>query len=233
MKSRKTIQLFDKFFVKYGVLREQTPDAGAEQPVPDMNAEPTIDLAASAAAPKELDENEKYIIKILTNSFIFNPSIFNKEKQKYIFNKIESIEKKVNVPVSNIINAVKKIIGLDKSLKVESRTVSLIQKYMTLIEQSPDATEKQPDAVEQDIKQKSDEGTTSENKLDLEEIFPLYKELLLQALKHIPTDEELMIIKPIVNEFGDVDPEKIVEAIQNILNQSLEDREVEDDLSNV
>jgi hypothetical protein len=233
MKNGKTIELFDRFFAKYGVLQEQTPDVGSMQAASDMNAAPGIDPVASSVVPKEIDENEKYIIKILTNSFIFNPSIFNKEKQKYIFNKIESIERKVNVPVSTIINAVKQIIGLDKSLKVESKTVTLIQNYMTLIEQSPDATEKQPDAVEQDIKQKPDESATSENKLDLEEIFPLYKELLLQALKHVPTDEELMIIKPIVNEFGDVDPEKIVEAIQNILNQSLEDKEVEDDLSNV
>jgi RNA binding exosome subunit len=41
-----------------------------------------------------------------------------------------------------------------------------------------------------------------------------------------------MIIKPVVNEFADSDPEKIVEAIQNILSQSLEDKEVEDNLSN-
>ena len=42
-----------------------------------------------------------------------------------------------------------------------------------------------------------------------------------------------MILKPVVNEFADTDPEKIVEVIENILNQSLEDREVEDNLSNV
>jgi len=70
------------------------------------------------------------------------------------------------------------------------------------------------------------------NKLNLAEIFPLYKELIIKALMHVPTEEELMIVKPIVNEFADSDPEKIVEAIQNILSQSLEDKEVEDNLSN-
>lgn len=234
MKNRKTIEIFDRLLRNYGVLQEQTPNTGAEDLAGADQAGPPPE--AAAAAPKELDENEKYIIKILTNSFIFNPSVFDKQKQKFIFNKIDQIQKQVNVPVSKIISEVKRIIGLDKSLRVESKTIDLIAKYMTFIEQSPDATERQPDAaVDRNTEQGTEQKINSdgENKLDLEEIFPLYKELLIQALKHVPTDEELMIIKPIVNEFGDIDPEKIVEAIQNILNQSLEDKEVEDDLSNV
>jgi hypothetical protein len=109
---------------------------------------------------------------------------------------------------------------------------------MIFIEQSADATEPQSDtskiAPSADTKLETPPGSNSENDLDLSEVFnSLYKELIMKALKHPPTDEELMIIKPIVNEYADIDPEKIVEAIQSILAQSLEDKEVEDNLSNV
>jgi hypothetical protein len=142
----------------------------------------------------------------------------------------------VNVPVAKIVDEVKNVIAIDKSLKVESKTLSLLDKYMLLIEQPADATEPLADT------QPTQNSSTSQsqekiidgegNNLNLAEIFPLYKELILKALKHAPTDDELMIIKPVVNEFADSDPEKIVETIQNILSQSLEDKEVEDNLSN-
>ncbi len=183
-----------------------------------------------------LSENEKYIIKILTNAFIFNPAVFSSSQQKYITNKVDSIKKMVNIPIAKVVDEIKKIIALDNSLKVESKTFNLIVDYMMLIEQPADATEPQAadstslsDLTKQAEKEQLDgEG----NDLNLEEIFPLYKELIIKALNHSPTEEELMIIKPIVNEFADVDPEKIVEAIQNVLSQSLEDKEVEDNLSN-
>ena len=229
----KTLQLISKYF---SLLEEQAPEGD-----PAAGIEPaTAAASAPPAEPQEqdgnIDENEKYIIKILTNAFIFNPTLFDKQKQKYIFNKIDQIKRIVNVPVAKIVDEVKNVIAIDKSLKVESKTLSLLDKYMLLIEQPADATEPQADT------QPTQNSSTSQsqekiidgegNNLNLAEIFPLYKELILKALKHAPTDDELMIIKPVVNEFADSDPEKIVEAIQNILSQSLEDKEVEDNLSN-
>ena len=142
----------------------------------------------------------------------------------------------VNVPVSRVVDELKKIIAFDTSLKVESKTIALLSKYIMLIEQPADATEIQPDDSTDELnlpKQANIEQETGEgNELNLEEIFPLYKELIIKALKHTPTEDELMIIKPVVNQFADNDPEKIVEAIQNMLSRSLEDKEVQDNLSN-
>lgn len=226
----KTNKLFEKYL---GLYLEQEP---GEAPAPGEVA-PAEGAPPEPATegPKPLSENEKYIIKILTNAFIFNPTLFDKNKQNFIDNKINELKNTVNVPVSKIIDDIKKILAFDRSLAVESKTNSLLKKYFRILEQGEkDATEPQaggeppaeapaPEAPPEDNK----------NKLDLTEIFPLYKELLLKALKHIPTEEELMMLKPVVNEFADVDPEKIVEVIENLLSQSLEDREVEDNLSNV
>jgi hypothetical protein len=217
----KTLQLISKYF---SLLAEQVPQEAApaadpsqlppqEQPTPVTN-EPVV---------SNIDKNERYVIKILTNAFIFNPNKFveDKQKYKYIFNKIDSIEKMVNVPVSKIVREIKKIIALDKSLRIESKTLKIINKYIFLLEQPADATEPQ-DAIQPSqsgISPKAEKGNASEddNNLNLAEIFPLYQELILKALRHSPSEDELMIVKPIVNNFANVDPEKIVEAIQGIL----------------
>ena len=222
----KTLQLISRY---YKLLGEQAPeeqiDAGAPgQATPVQPKQPTT-----------LDENEKYVIKILTNSFIFNPTLFDKEKQKYVFNKIDQIKGMVNVPVAKIVNEIKKVIAIDKSLRIESKTLSLLNKFTLLMEQPADATEPQTDTplvTKGEVPQPVSSNLNKNGGLNLAEIFPLYKELILKALRHAPTDDELMIIKPVVNEFADSDPEKIVETIQNILSQSLEDKEVEDNLSN-
>jgi hypothetical protein len=222
----KTLQLISRY---YKLLGEQAPeeqiDAGAPgQATPVQPKQPTT-----------LDENEKYVIKILTNSFIFNPTLFDKEKQKYVFNKIDQIKGMVNVPVAKIVNEIKKVIAIDKSLRIESKTLSLLNKFTLLMEQPADATEPQTDTplvTKGEVPQPVSSNLNKNVGLNLAEIFPLYKELILKALRHAPTDDELMIIKPVVNEFADSDPEKIVETIQNILSQSLEDKEVEDNLSN-
>ena len=229
----KTLQLISKYF---SLLGEQAPEGDPASGVETTTAATSVPPAESQEQVSNIDENEKYIIKILTNAFIFNPTLFDKQKQKYIFNKIDQIKRMVNVPVAKIVDEVKNVIAIDKSLKVESKTLSLLDKYMLLIEQPADATEPLADT------QPTQNSSTSQsqekiidgegNNLNLAEIFPLYKELILKALKHAPTDDELMIIKPVVNEFADSDPEKIVETIQNILSQSLEDKEVEDNLSN-
>jgi hypothetical protein len=225
----KTNKLFSKYlrlFNEQEPGQPETADNQQQETPPVEPSEPTSTLS----------ENEKYVIKILTNAFIFNPTLFDRNKQQYIFNKIENIKKTVNVPVSKVVDEVKKIISLDNSLRVESKTSSLINRMYTLLEQPADATEPQPGTVSSTntsaAATNTDSGLNVQNKLNLTEIFPLYKELILKALSHVPSEEELMIIKPVVNEFGDSDPEKIVETIQNILSQSLEDKEVEDTLSN-
>ena len=219
----KTLKIISKY---YKLLGERAPEEQSNVVEPTESQPQIIDL----------DENEKYVIKILTNAFIFNPELFDKSKQKYIHNRIDQISRMVNVPVSRVVDDLKKIIAFDTSLKVESKTIALLSKYIMLIEQPADATEIQPDDSTDELnltKQANIEQETGEgNELNLEEIFPLYKELIIKALKHTPTEDELMIIKPVVNQFADSDPEKIVEAIQNMLSRSLEDKEVQDNLSN-
>ena len=223
---KKTNNLFAKYL---RLFTEQEPGVPpAEEPAQDTP--PPAPPAPEAA--DSLDENEKYVIKILTNAFIFNPKLFDRNKQQYIFNKIENIKRTINVPVAKIIDEVKKIIGLDTSLRVESKTLQQIKKCYMFLEQPADATEPQTGQPTGEAGQAPAEETGALNKLNLAEIFPLYKELILKALSHVPSEEELMIIKPIVNEFADSDPEKIVDAIQSILSQSLEDKEVQDSLSN-
>lgn len=223
----KTLEIFNKYLK---LFNEQEP--GQQPPTADPGAEAPVAPPEASEPVSNLDENEKYVIKILTNAFIFNPKLFDNNKQQYIFNKIENIKRTINVPVAKIIDEVKKIIGLDTSLRVESKTLQQIKKCYMFLEQPADATEPQTGQPTGEAGQAPAEETGALNKLNLAEIFPLYKELILKALSHVPSEEELMIIKPIVNEFADSDPEKIVDAIQNILSQSLEDKEVQDSLSN-
>jgi len=232
----KTTNLFNKYL---SLFNEQTPPAQQEDQAPQSNEAP-IEPATPALGPtpepsSDLDENEKYVIKILTNAFIFNPKLFDRNKQQYIFNSIENIRKMVNVPVAKIVDQVKKIISLDNSLKVESKTVETIRRCYMFLEQPADATEPQANepaaSTDTDPKATQPQKSGTDN-LSLAEIFPLYKELILKSLRHTPSEEELMIIKPVVREFGESDPEKIVDAIQSILSQSLEDQEVRDTLSN-
>ena len=223
--------LFKKY---YRILNEQEPGI-PEAPTPEATVPPAPDATAAPApeAPAEpeitpLPENEKYIIKILTNSFIFNPSLFDSNKRKFIDNKIDIIKRSINIPVAKMVDEIKSILNLDNSLRVESVTLGLIQKYTNLLEQLADATEPQTDTANATAQAPAPQSNT--NKLNLAEIFPLYKELIVQALAHIPTDEELIILKPIVNEFGDTDPEKIVKTIKDLLGQE-SDRDIEGDLA--
>lgn len=221
----KTENILNKYLRLY---LEQGPEAPTNEQ-PQQAAAPVKQEAPST----EIPENEKYIIKLLTNSFIFNPKIFDKPKQQVIANKIKTINSLVNAPISKIIDEIKSVLALDNSLRVESKTISLLQNYFKLVEQVADGTEPQPDSGET-IQTPNQQATApkEKNTLSLEEIFPLYKELILKSLRHVPTEEELMILKPVANQFGDVDPLKIVEAIQNLLSQSLEDKELKDNLSN-
>lgn len=224
----KTSQLFKKY---YKILNEQEP----ADPTAAPEASPA-DMAPPVEEPeaiKPLNNNEKYVIKILSNAFIFNPTLFDSSKQKFIANKIAEIKKSVNIPVAKTVEEIKSILNLDNSLRVESRTLKLISKYLLVLEQPADATEPQPG---NNVPKTSQVGNNQQVKgpdinFNLAEIFPLYKELTLQSLEHVPTDEELMILKPVVNEFADTDPEKIVTTIKDLLGQE-SDQDVETYLAN-
>ena len=210
--------LFKKF---YRILNEQEvdpmdPTAVSTEPEPEVQApsEPTV---------KPISSNEKFVIKILTNAFLFNPEKFSGSKREYINTEINSIKNTVNIPVPELLERIIKLIGLMSGLKItESKTLNAINKYIFLLEQPVDATE--PQTVDSQPKNATDEVGVSEpsiNNLNLVEIFDsLYKELIVKALGHVPTEEESMILKPAVREFADVDPEKIVTVIKDLLSQS-------------
>lgn len=218
----KTDQLFKEY---YRILNEQEPAPAPEAAPAAMSPVASPPQEATPTEPAEpttrpIDANERLVIKILTNAFIFNKTLFDENKRLYIDNKIKEIQNYVNVPVAKIIDEVKKIINLDKSLHVESKTLKLLSKYKLLIEKPADATEPQKDIKSQDQSKDTKPESPEENinDLNLAEIFPEYKELILLSLHHVPTAEEIMILRPIVREFSQIDPEKIATTIKDLLN---------------
>lgn len=184
----------------------------------------------SAAQIKLVPENEKHIIDILTNSFIFNPTLFDSQTQKVISQKVNQIKRSVNVSAPTIINQIKNIIGLDSSLRMESKTEALINGYLRALYEQKDATEPQVDTAS---KATEPQQNTTQPGLNFNEIFPLYKEILLKALVHVPTDEELMMLRTVVSELGENDPLKIVTTIQKLLSQATGDSSFKDSLGRV
>jgi hypothetical protein len=233
---KKTDRLFERYFQ---LLNEQEPDPAADPAATEQPAPPVEEPA--------IDENQKYMIKVLTHAFIFNPTLFSKDIQIKISNDIARISKSVNVPIAKTVEEITNIICIDNSLcrdlkagnqglKTESKTLKLINKMLFLLEQPADATEPQAEdaAPEEQVAPQPEQQPEPEkvkSELSLEEIFPLYRELILKALAHTPTDDELMMLKPVVDEFTDVDPTKIETFISKTLNQSLQDNELEDNLS--
>lgn len=217
----KTNALFQKYFK---ILNEEVPPTpqGDED---NKQQEPN----------KEVDRNLKHVIKILTNAFIFNPNAFKDESmRRSIYDRIDKIEKMETAPVVEIVTKIKEILALNPKLRVESKTIKIINKYLMLMEQPADATDLQKDQdKEEDITQETETSVNDENDVDLSEIFPgLYQQLIVRALKHPPTYDELMLLNPIVKQFKDIDPEKIVEAIQNLLLDSERKSQLKQDLSN-
>lgn len=231
----KTNTLLERYLRLFNEQDQETP-----QPQSDATQEPKMQSLPTSGA--SMPANQKYMIKILTNAFIFNPALFDTQVQKNINDSIQRLSKSVNVPISKIVSDITDIICLDKSLcgeiknpevslRAESKTQNYINRLMYLIEQPADATEpQQDDTSSQQGDTQAAPSVEKKNELKLEEIFPLYRELILKALAHTPTDEELMMLKPVVDEFTDIDPSKIENFIAKTLNQSLEDSELEDNL---
>jgi hypothetical protein len=218
----KVDQLFKKY---YRILNEQDPAPNAAVPETPPEAAPAEMSPPQETAPTEpeivpIDANERMVIKILTNAFIFNKTLFDENKRKYIDNTVTEIQNSVNVPVAKTVDEIKKIINLDQSLHIESKTLKLLAKYRLMLEQPADATEPQPGTETSDQPEDKQPEAPEENinSLNLAEIFPEYKELILLALNHIPTAEEIMILKPVVREFSKTDPEKITVTIKDLLN---------------
>lgn len=206
---KKTNNLLQKL-MKLHVEQEEADAAAPEQapaePAPQVN---------------KMSSNEKYIIKVLTNSFIFNINNFNKNEQNLILNKIESIKSLINKPITETIDVVKSILSMDKSLKVESKTNILLKKYFKLIEQIADGTESQPDSgadMQLSNKEEPVKDLEDENNISLEEAFPMYSDLMVRSLKHPPADDEIMMLRAVANEFGETDPDKIVSTIKSLLS---------------
>ena len=230
----KVNNLFKKY---YKILNEQEPGDPAPDATP-MESPPAEMAPPEETAPAEpeikpIDNNEKLVIKILTNAFIFDKTHFNNDiaKRKYIDRMLIKILQSVNVPIAKIVEDVVSVINLDRNLSLdkiissntrfkESKTLRLINSYILMFEKPADATEPQAgDNNTQDIPA-NDKPTNSINSLSLSEIFPEYKELIVQALNHVPSPEEIITLRSVVREIGETDPEKIVITIQRLLNFS-------------
>lgn len=211
MYQSRTINLIDRFLRLYE-QDEQEPQQAPEQEPP-------------ANPVDEVDENTKYIIKLLTNAFIFNPNSFDESTRNRILKDIESLKQSINQPVASVVDKIKRILAYDKSLVVESLTISLINRFL---EQVEDATEAPPAEPEAQLTPKP-----SVNKLQLQEVFPRYRDLIVRSLTHEPTDQELSILTTVVDEFADIDPERILVTIQKLLDQTEGDQEVEKGLSSI
>jgi len=225
--------LFKKY---YKILNEQEPGEPAAAPeTPPAEAAPP-EVAPAEPEIKPIDNNEKLVIKILTNAFIFDKTRFNDDisKRNYIDRMLLKVQNSVNVPISKTIEDVVRIINLDRNLSLdkvinsstklkESKTLSLINSYILMIEKPADATEPQAGDNDTQNMPTNDQPTNTSNginSLSLSEIFPEYKELIVQALNHVPTPEEIITLRSVVREIGELDPEKIVITIQRLLNFS-------------
>jgi hypothetical protein len=225
---KKTNQIFNKLFK----LLEQTPvpgNMGVDQQPASTN------FPAQPTNPKdEVSENKKYILKILTNAFIFNPKSFKSESMRSrIAAKIKEIESMETAAPAQVISKILKIIDMDPTLKIESKTLNLLKNYMLFIEQ-PQNDSISNDATDLPVSDDLDAETTEDRdtlNLNLAEIFPLYKSLIIKALKHSPTEDELMILEPVINSLHNTDPEAIKETIQKILKQAKKDADLKNKLN--
>jgi hypothetical protein len=220
---------------------DEGPPEGAPQDAPP---EPPKEKPPA----QKMSQNEKEIIDLLARAFIFNPEDFP-EKRNQIDSAIANISTSVNVPIPTIVDAIEDVVSLNVNLRkksgvgklinnLESRAIKLFKGIKLLSEELKDATEPQVDdkvtkEVPESPEQEAQQPDNSEFKLDLQEIFPMYRALIAKALRHSPTEDEIINLQAVVDEFTDVDPKKIVTTIKNMLSQSLEDKEVEQDLANV
>ena len=215
---------------------------------PDPSQTPPPEPPKKESPAQSVTQNEKEIIDLLARSFIFNPEDFP-ERRSYIDRAIANIGTSVNIPIPTTVDAIEDIVSLNVNLRkrpgvgklinnLESRASKLFKGIKMLSEELKDATEPQIDdkssGKARGVSQpKASQEVNSEFKLDLQEIFPMYRALIAKALRHTPTEDEIINLQAVVDEFTNSDPKKIVTTIKNMLSQSLEDKEVEQDLADV
>jgi len=243
---RKTEAKLNKLLRVFGEADEdqQPTDEGA----PDPSQTPPPEPPKEETPAQSVTQNEKEIIDLLARSFIFNPEDFP-EKRSYIDRAIANIGTSVNIPIPTTVDAIEDIVSLNVNLRkksgvgklinnLESRASKLFKGIKMLSEELKDATEPQIDdksssEAPKAAQPEASQDVNSEFKLDLQEIFPMYRALIAKALRHSPTEDEIINLQAVVDEFTDTDPKKIVTTIKNMLSQSLEDKEVEQDLADV
>jgi hypothetical protein len=232
------------------LLREQEP--GAE---PSNAQPPAAPVPTEGPADVEVDEREKSLALALALAFIFNPA--RTKQEMLIKTQTDKINSSANITIPEIIDTLGEIVCLDinlcrrfreafpgnnTALKKESKTIQLLNKYKLLFEQDLDATEPQSTAQTDDTAgEAQDDGTQNNNtpeektELSLDEIFPLYRDLLTKAVLYVPTDDELFMVNQVVKQFADSDPLRVIETVKNILRLAEEgsDDSLEQDLSEI
>lgn len=215
----KTLRLIENY-IRY--VTESVEDEAVDVPVDSES--------------REIGSNERYIIKILTNALIFNPLKFLDQRET-ILNDIENIRVSPDNSIASIISRIKSIIALDKSLVIEGSTGQLFKYYTELLERnSLDATEPQQDTVPTSIVDDSPTETSDpslEIDVDLDEIFPLYQDMILNALSYEPSSRDLIMLRDVVNGIGEVDPLSIIDTIQGIMNSRRSEEDIADDLTEI
>ena len=220
--------LFKKY---YRILNEQEPATAEPAPAPDatMPPEPAMDMEPIEPEKDEpeVKENEKVIIKILANAFIFNKLDLDPETLLRVERNIRIIKDSVGWPMSKTISAIINILCLNPSLCLkkslgirvnkESKIEKAFLKYKLMYEVAADATDGPANPNKENEKDTESPGNEIVS-LSLSEIFPEYQELILRALEYVPTAEEIMILRPVVKEFGENNPTAVETTVKNLLN---------------
>ena len=176
------------------------------------------DVTSDIQATKpDLSPNEKYIIKLLTNSFIFDPKSkkFNERTQRDIFTKIKDIKNLSSPSLAVIVSKVNNILSYEPGLKVESVVMDLLDRLISIFEQSQDAT----NLTQEPEPYIGNTTAPKVNDINLTEIFPnFYQALLVNALSHTATPAEMNILIDVVDNFAESDPRYIRDTISTLIS---------------
>jgi hypothetical protein len=218
----KTLKIISNY---WNLIQEQSPS--------DME---TVDDTGDEPVKNNNDQNKKEIINILKNAFIFDKTKWGPSKQNYIQSRIKLLKRpSTDGNIVNQIYDLVSIINIDPELQLnlESKTLFIFNKYGLLQEQLKDATEPNIDDTTQqpviDNKEVSSPRTIS---LKLNEIFPLYNDLIIRALDYKPSEEELIMLDDIISS-SEGNPNLVRDGIEKILRSKKEQKDLENDLAEI
>ena len=218
----KTLKIISNY---WNLIQEQSPS--------DME---TVDDTGDEPVKNNNDQNKKEIINILKNAFIFDKTKWGPSKQNYIQSRIKLLKRPSTD--GNIVNQIKDLVSIinidpELQLNLESKTLFIFNKYGLLQEQLKDATEPNIDDTTQqpviDNKEVSSPRTIS---LKLNEIFPLYNDLIIRALDYKPSEEELIMLDDIISS-SEGNPNLVRDGIEKILRSKKEQKDLENDLAEI